>query len=158
MMTNEHKSNSYEVGYGKPPKHTQFRPAQSGNPSGRPKQAKRETTNVTEILNEAVVVKRSGVHQKMSPFEAGVRKLVSRALNDTDLNAALEFCRLCETYEIVMVEPSQEIGIMPLTVPKTWDWDEWYEMFKTHGPPPWPGERSGLPESPRSGASTGDPQ
>ena len=29
---------SYEVGYGKPPKHTQFKKGQSGNPKGRPKQ------------------------------------------------------------------------------------------------------------------------
>ena len=27
----------YEVGYGKPPKHTRFKKGQSGNPKGRPK-------------------------------------------------------------------------------------------------------------------------
>ena len=27
----------YSVGYGKPPKHSQFKPGQSGNPRGRPK-------------------------------------------------------------------------------------------------------------------------
>ena len=27
----------YEVGYGRPPQHTQFRPGQSGNPAGRRK-------------------------------------------------------------------------------------------------------------------------
>ncbi len=30
------RSASYEVGYGKPPRHTQFRKGQSGNPGGRP--------------------------------------------------------------------------------------------------------------------------
>ena len=30
-------SNPYKVGYGKPPKHSQFRAGQSGNPAGRRK-------------------------------------------------------------------------------------------------------------------------
>ncbi len=30
-------SDDYEIGYGKPPKHTRFRKGQSGNPQGRPK-------------------------------------------------------------------------------------------------------------------------
>lgn len=31
MENNNTVSNSYEVGYGKPPKHTQFKPGYSGN-------------------------------------------------------------------------------------------------------------------------------
>ena len=31
------KKKDYEVGYGRPPKKSQFRKGQSGNPSGRPK-------------------------------------------------------------------------------------------------------------------------
>jgi hypothetical protein len=30
-------NNDYEVGYRRPPKHTRFKPGQSGNPLGRPK-------------------------------------------------------------------------------------------------------------------------
>ena len=30
-------ANQQELGYGKPPKHSQFRKGQSGNPAGRPK-------------------------------------------------------------------------------------------------------------------------
>jgi hypothetical protein len=33
----EKRSNSYEVGYGKPPKDTQFKKGSSGNPKGRPR-------------------------------------------------------------------------------------------------------------------------
>lgn len=38
----------YEVGYGKPPKHTQFPKGQSGNPKGRPK--KQQTAK--EVMEE----------------------------------------------------------------------------------------------------------
>jgi hypothetical protein len=40
----------YEVGYGRPPKHTRFRKGQSGNPKGRPKGAKAFNTIVRETL------------------------------------------------------------------------------------------------------------
>ena len=33
---NQNDETDYEVGYGKPPKHTQFKRGQSGNPNGRP--------------------------------------------------------------------------------------------------------------------------
>ena len=36
------RSTGYEVGYGKPPAHSQFKPGQSGNPSGRPKGSRRK--------------------------------------------------------------------------------------------------------------------
>jgi hypothetical protein len=36
MTVRQTKSASYEVGYGKPPRRTQFRKGQSGNPGGRP--------------------------------------------------------------------------------------------------------------------------
>lgn len=49
----------YEVGYGKPPKSTRFKPGRSGNPNGRPKGAKNKRPGLHEermkniILDEA---------------------------------------------------------------------------------------------------------
>jgi hypothetical protein len=37
-------SANYEIGYRKPPAHTRFKPGQSGNPSGRPKGARKQQT------------------------------------------------------------------------------------------------------------------
>ena len=34
------EDDDYQVGYGKPPRHSQFRPGESGNPRGRPKGAR----------------------------------------------------------------------------------------------------------------------
>lgn len=52
----------YEVGYGKPPKHTQFKPGNNANPKGRPKGAKSFWTEVDEEL-AAIVIARMGGRQ-----------------------------------------------------------------------------------------------
>ena len=40
----------YEIGYGKPPKHTQFKPGQSGNSKGRPRGQRNFRTAVRDAL------------------------------------------------------------------------------------------------------------
>ncbi len=56
----------YEVGYGKPPRHTRFQPGRSGNPRGRPKDTKNLKTDLIEELAESgqtfaeVAAERSG--------------------------------------------------------------------------------------------------
>ena len=47
----------YEVGYKKPPKDTQFKPGQSGNPLGRPKGTKNLKTDLMEELGQKIVVR-----------------------------------------------------------------------------------------------------
>lgn len=54
-MTDDY-NNEYEVGYGKPPKETRFKPGQSGNKKGRPKGSKNTLTCINEILNQKVAV------------------------------------------------------------------------------------------------------
>jgi hypothetical protein len=138
-MSDEETAGDYEVGYGKPPKHRQFKRGQSGNPNGRPKEAKPGPTDVAGILDEPLMVTTAGTTRRMSAFEVGVRQLVKRALNKTDLKAILALVRLCESYGIIAPQPPPEGSGPVLVVPKTWDWDEWMQMFEECGPPPWPG-------------------
>ena len=69
----------YEVGYGKPPRHTRFAKGQSGNPRGRPRGAKNFNTLLEEALNEAVTVTENGGRRKVSKRQAIVTQLVNRS-------------------------------------------------------------------------------
>jgi hypothetical protein len=69
----------YEIGYGKPPRHTRFAKGQSGNPRGRPRGAKNFTTLLEEALNEPVTVTENGGRRKVSKRQAIVTQLVNRS-------------------------------------------------------------------------------
>ena len=69
----------YEVGYGKPPRHTRFEPGRSGNPCGRPPGAKNMKTLLSKALNELVIVTEDGGRRKVSKREAIVTQLVNRS-------------------------------------------------------------------------------
>jgi hypothetical protein len=76
----------YEVGYGKPPRHTRFSKGQSGNPRGRPKESKNLATLLKEALNEHVIVAENGGRRKITMREAIIRQLVKRSAT-ADLRA-----------------------------------------------------------------------
>ena len=67
----------YEVGYGKPPTHSQFRPGQSGNPAGRRKGVRNLKTDVMRTLRTPVKVKEGGRSRTRSTQE-GVLHGVAR--------------------------------------------------------------------------------
>jgi hypothetical protein len=50
----------YEVGYGRPPRHTRFELGRSGNPRGRPGGSKNLSTLLSEALQEPVIVVENG--------------------------------------------------------------------------------------------------
>jgi hypothetical protein len=80
------ENGEYEVGYGKPPRHTRFKKGQSGNPQGRPKGSKNLTTLLGEALNEPVIVAENGGRRKITMREAIIKQLVKRSAT-ADLRA-----------------------------------------------------------------------
>jgi len=62
----------YEVGYGKPPRHSRFKKGESSaNPRGRPR--KEMATLLFEGLNKKVVVTENGRRRKIAVREAILR-------------------------------------------------------------------------------------
>lgn len=72
-----------KVGYGKPPKHTQFKKGQSGNPKGRPKQVQAHmpvSRIIRNSLSEEVQGKVNGKTRKMTKLAAIIDVQSAKAL------------------------------------------------------------------------------
>jgi len=76
----------YEVGYGKPPRHTRFELGRSGNPQGRPGGSKNLSTLLNEALSEPVIVVENGRRRKIAKRQAIITQLVNRSAK-ADLKA-----------------------------------------------------------------------
>ena len=74
------KKQDYDVGYGKPPKHSQFKKGQSGNPKGRPKNARGVLASVKRELDSKITVREGGRQVTMSKATAMAKRIVANAL------------------------------------------------------------------------------
>ena len=92
----------YEVGYRKPPTHSQYRPGQSGHP-GRRKGVRNLKTDVKRTLAMPVKVKEAGRTRTKSTQEAALMVLRERALNGN--SRALE-----RLFELAMRFNNDEAG------------------------------------------------
>jgi Family of unknown function (DUF5681) len=72
--------NGDAVGYCRPPKHSQFRPGQSGNPAGRRKGVHNLATDVKRTLMVPVRMKEGGRTRAISTQEGALMMLRDKAL------------------------------------------------------------------------------
>jgi hypothetical protein len=76
----------YEVGFGKPPRSSQFKLGQSGNPDGRPRGAKNFANAIEQELDTRVTVTENGRRRRISKREVIAKHLVNKAASG-DLKA-----------------------------------------------------------------------
>jgi hypothetical protein len=68
------------VGYGRPPKATQFKKGQSGNPRGRPKGSRPVGAVLQEILGQRIAVTENGRTRRLPALEVMLRRLANDAM------------------------------------------------------------------------------
>ncbi|MCJ2087491.1 DUF5681 domain-containing protein [Methylobacterium sp. E-005] len=74
-------SDDYEIGYRKPPRHSQFKPGTSGNRVGRPRRSKNIDTLFEQQLDRLVAVTRDGRKVRVSVREVIIMNIVKAAAN-----------------------------------------------------------------------------
>ncbi|MCC8971770.1 DUF5681 domain-containing protein [Bradyrhizobium brasilense] len=105
-FNSKRRQSNADVGYGKPPKHTRFKPGQSGNPNGRPKGVRNFKTDVCEALQTPAKVSKNGRVNKMTTQRAGLETLCIKALKG-DPRALEQLLRLGERHD----EPKPAVDV-----------------------------------------------
>lgn len=70
----------YDGGYGRPPKHGQFKKGQSGNPRGRPKGATSFKADLAAELQEKLALTENGKERKITKQRAFIKTLTAAAI------------------------------------------------------------------------------
>jgi hypothetical protein len=101
--------NDDTVGYGRPPKSTQFKPGQSGNPCGRPKGARNFRTELLEELAEPITINDGDRDLTITKQRAFVKTLVRAAIGG-NVRACGTLLSLCEKLDHADNEDNVELA------------------------------------------------
>jgi hypothetical protein len=75
------EGHEHSVGYKRPPRHTQFKPGQSGNPNGRPRRVPTVDQVFLKELQSRISVTTGGTKRSMSKLQAIAKQFFNKALS-----------------------------------------------------------------------------
>ena len=75
------QEDDYRVGYGKPPRNSQFRKGSSGNPNGRPRAPTGPDSHLMQELSKPIIVTENGQRKSISKGQAFARQLIHKAIS-----------------------------------------------------------------------------
>ncbi len=101
------KPSDYEVGYGRPPKHSRFKPGQSGNPRGRTRGQPNLITDVMRELAEQIRIREGDQERRVTKQRALVKALVAKSLKGEARAAALLIGLLAKVAEEAAPSPEK---------------------------------------------------
>ncbi|MFA5121117.1 DUF5681 domain-containing protein [Zavarzinia sp.] len=122
------------VGYGKPPRHSQFQKGRSGNPRGRPRKAQGDGAELQTLLNAPVKIVKGGRTIMMAPTEIALRKMLSKAM----AGGLKELAYLLDQFDRHGAFPAFETGGEVVVIPSDdipFNMGVWLARFM--GLPPW---------------------
>lgn len=106
-----HDPDDEQVGYGRPPKHHQFKKGQSGNPKGRPRRALSVPEIVARVRDEMIPMTINGKRKRVTIVEAALRQNIMHALKGTNPRHLERLLATLEKYGVtprhVMAEESR---------------------------------------------------
>lgn len=123
-------SDDYEIGYKKPPRDTQFKKGESGNPKGRPKGRKSSADHMRAILNKKITVREGDKILRITSIEALVQTLMNRALKG-DLPAARLLFAMGNGMGIFEASPDPDTAVCGVLIvpPKAASSEEWSRLY-----------------------------
>jgi hypothetical protein len=121
-MSEENMADSYEVGYGKPPKDTQFKKGSSGNPKGRPRKALDFHLELLREFGSSITINENGRRRRISKYEAVIKQLAIKAMsgNLSAIRILLGLCQVASEKD-ALLGASQSSDPKKVNYPETTD-------------------------------------
>ena len=106
-ISSKRNRSDYEIGFGRPPKATQFKKGTSGNKKGRPKGTKNIATLFHEAMHQRVAISENGQRRTITKIQAALTQLANKAATGDPkaIQASINIAR--ELGYLKLPDPSQ---------------------------------------------------